>query len=994
MTNKGVTISPESGTITIDELQVIPQVLTPAQASALYNGYTAGSSSFDPTHMSRSYFDGLGRPVREATMDLYGHVLTTAQTMGWNDRPTVSFMTTGKYSTNLYSFLGMTEQAVAPAGLASTANVAFYSQREIQTADGDGHVTYTMADVLGRTVQAGVLNPSGSTFNYTLTTYNALGQPTAVDVYAGATKVQGTTSYYYNAAGLLVYEVYPDGTTQTRTYDGDLRLSTVTDPMGRVAANTYVSTSGRPGYKMGWLANVALKNSASATTCYAAVYTYDFLGDVTQIANGTAQTCGSNSLSSTTATVNRYYDSLNRLWKESILVGSTNLTTNESFDAASRVTSITYPQGQGVANYLYDSLGRVRQVNFNNSEYAAVQYDPYGRMFKTWFYQANTNTTEYENYSYDAMNRITAVSVLGATNLMQLVYRYDADSLVTSFSDNMYPGGTSRAKTDTFRYDGNGRLVATSGPVSTKALLSNDDQTGFLNYTYDALGNLLKRQDSDLGTCTSNCLWTSSQTVTYTYTGPYDQLTSTTGAKAESFGYNGLGSMTSRSGWTYTFDFEQQLVKAASTSPAYSYTYSYDGVGRKVKEVDAMASTYTLYYGYLGSTLAYQLNTTGSKGTVFVYLGDTLLFRKDAASTTAHFYATDLSNNVRLVWSYSSGVVVELKQRYKPFGEAAKPLNVPNPDPTRFKFAQQSYSSPTKLYAMGARSYAPDLGRFTSRDPVGGHGYAYAADNPLSFWDPSGKDAIGDFFGWLSNGAQNVASGIGNWWNGLDPNVRGAIILAGVAAAIVLTGGLAAGPLAGMALGSILGTAAVGAAIGAVSSAAIYTGFTLATGGTWSLEGMAQATAIGALITGVTAGAGKAFELWRAGALFAEEGISTAGVEAAADGGELEGAAGVTTNGRVTVIGEDMGRVRAYASEYGGETMPSLPTELPQAEKLALNRAWINARMDEGYTIVDLGPAPSNAYYPYITSPYYAMEQAEIAGSGYAGWLPVWGVFD
>ncbi len=89
-----------------------------------------------------------------------------------------------------------------------------------------------------------------------------------------------------------------------------------------------------------------------------------------------------------------------------------------------------------------------------------------------------------------------------------------------------------------------------------------------------------------------------------------------------------------------------------------------------------------------------------------------------------------------------------------------------------------------------------------------------------------------------------------------------------------------------------------------------------------------------------------------------------------------------------------MDRVDAYVAKYGGETMPDLPSELPRAEKLALNRAWINARMDEGYTIVDLGPSPTYANYPYITSPYYAMEQAEIAARGYAGWLPFWGVFD
>jgi hypothetical protein len=101
-----------------------------------------------------------------------------------------------------------------------------------------------------------------------------------------------------------------------------------------------------------------------------------------------------------------------------------------------------------------------------------------------------------------------------------------------------------------------------------------------------------------------------------------------------------------------------------------------------------------------------------------------------------------------------------------------------------------------------------------------------------------------------------------------------------VVVAIVATAGVAAVPLAGTALGAILMSAAVGAAIGAVTDAAVYTGITLATGGQWSLEGMAGAAAIGALVGGVTAGAGKAFSLWRAAALAGRAGAL------AADGGE------------------------------------------------------------------------------------------------------------
>ncbi len=48
------------------------------------------------------------------------------------------------------------------------------------------------------------------------------------------------------------------------------------------------------------------------------------------------------------------------------------------------------------------------------------------------------------------------------------------------------PRGVSTPRTETLRYDGNGRLGYASGPFSTKTLVSSDDRTDYLNYTYDA----------------------------------------------------------------------------------------------------------------------------------------------------------------------------------------------------------------------------------------------------------------------------------------------------------------------------------------------------------------------------------------------------------------------------------------------------------------------------------------------------------------------------
>ncbi len=56
------------------------------------------------------------------------------------------------------------------------------------------------------------------------------------------------------------------------------------------------------------------------------------------------------------------------------------------------------------------------------------------------------------------------------------------------------------------------------------------------------------------------------------------------------------------------------------------------------------------------------------------------------------------------------------------------------------KFTGKEYDADVKLYYYSARYYDPYIGRFTSRDPAkdGVNWYAYVANNPLKFIDPTG----------------------------------------------------------------------------------------------------------------------------------------------------------------------------------------------------------------------------------------------------------------
>lgn len=725
----------------MDEFQVLPTALSGPQVTSLYNGYASGPTPYDVTHLSRIYFDGLGNANREVTTDLYGHIVMTQQTLAWNGQPLYAYLPNGQHYTYAYSFDGVGLTTTNPLG-GVTTEIVFRGSGGVQvnTLDADGHESFSSVDLLGRPNYAGVYNPNAgsdtslSAWNYTATTYNALNGRVGVATYRGSTRDWMFTTYY-DSVGLVVMTVDPNGRTSNTTYDGDLRLATTSDVMGRVAIYSYASISGQPGYRMPMISSIGLKASAASLVCSACTetFSYDWVGNTLTIVNSTA-------------TITRAYDSLSRMSSEEFGVsGSSPMYVNYSYDTASRVTSISYPNGWGTAGYVFDTLGRASQVTFNGSEYVALSYDAYSRLAKLWYWPGGTNESEYQNYSYDALNRAMSTGIHGSNDAMQLTYTYDPASLVTSISDNIYPAGVSTPRTDSYAYDANGRLVTASGPFSNKPLVNNEDQMAYLNYSYDAYGFITQKQDSDFAAGTGR--WNLAQTVLYTPSSSYfEAVASSSQAVTETFSYNSDGSMTGRSGWSFGFDYLQQMVSATGGTPAYTYSYAYDGVGRKVKEVDNEGATITLYDAYIGRDLAYQRDAYLNAGSIYVYLGGRVLFRLDQfLGYQPLYYATDLSGNVRadFHWRFARGQVffaVDDMFRYKPLGEMATQYYWSNPlDPYSdyLRFSSTPLTG-TGLYLMGARRYAPDLGRFLSRDQLGFHDYSYAAGNPISFRDPSG----------------------------------------------------------------------------------------------------------------------------------------------------------------------------------------------------------------------------------------------------------------
>lgn len=88
----------------------------------------------------------------------------------------------------------------------------------------------------------------------------------------------------------------------------------------------------------------------------------------------------------------------------------------------------------------------------------------------------------------------------------------------------------------------------------------------------------------------------------------------------------------------------------------------------------------------------------------------------------------------------SSNGDIRQKINYDAFGNI---LEDTNPGYSPFGFAGGLYDSRTGLLRFGARDYSPEIGRWTSEDPIGFWSgdvnfYAYVGSDPVNFVDPSG----------------------------------------------------------------------------------------------------------------------------------------------------------------------------------------------------------------------------------------------------------------
>lgn len=694
------------------------------------------------------------------------------------------------------------------------------------TRDPGSNLVTSATDSLSRTTQF---------------TYDGNGNNTSITRLAN-TPNAATISYTYDPVfNLPTSLTSPLGQTTSLAYDPSGNLLTITDPLTHQTTFTYdaagelltvknaVGKKVQFSYSNGYLASFTdpvgntttqvtdeVGRVVSSTTPLGQTTTisYDPLDQINQISNPLggrttfARDPNKNLLRVTDALsniTNFSYDSMDRL-----LTRTDALSRVESYqyDLAGNLTTFTDRRGK-VMSYSYDHLNRLAQASFGiNGNLAestiSYNYDAGSRVTRVTDSIAGTIINDYDgfdrltseltsqgqiSYSYDASGKRTAMTVAGQPSVL---YTYDRNNRITQIAQ----GPT----TATFGYDDAGRRISLTLPNGVSVAYSYDDASRITGITYSfgtaTLGNLtysydqLGRRNQVGGSLARTDLPQSLSSATY------DAANELTNWGGTAFSYDNNGNMLADGVNTFTWSARNQLANLNG------HALEYDAYGRRI--VNASGRSYL----YDDVSAVQELSGSSVTGNLLnSVIIDEILSRTDASGSFSPLVDA-LGNSVALVNSSGS---ISTSYQYDPFGVTSFSGQT---NANIFQYTGRE-NDDNGLYYYRARYYEPKFGRFTSEDPIGFTGgpnfYVYAADNPITYRDPSGRiiplvtgaigalaGGIGDIAGqMISNAAAGRPIGQIDWVEaGVATAVGGA---AGVAAPFVATGYVGAALLGGLA---------------------------------------------------------------------------------------------------------------------------------------------------------------------------------------------------
>ncbi len=534
--------------------------------------------------------------------------------------------------------------------------------------------------------------------------------------------LSNVSTYAYDDAGRLITETDPLSNATTYAYDAAGRMTSLTDALSGVVGFGYdgagqLTSLTDPNEETWTYSYDALGNRASVTDPLSNVtsFVYDDRGQLVERTDGrgveTAWTYDERGLPTSVAfpggDVTYAYDDAGRRTSMVDDTGTTTWAYDDAgqmssvaapagtiaydWDEAGRRTSMTLPGGREIG-YGYDLAGQLDSVTDPSNDETTFSYDEDGRRI-----EIDRPNGVVSTYTYDDAGRISSIDhVKDAATLASFDYTYDERGMRTSM--------TTQAGTETYTHDDLGQLIAVEYADSEE-----------VTYTYDDAGNrLTETRDS----------------VTTTYT--YDDAGRIVSVGATSATSDDAGNLTDLGTDEYSYDYGNRLVTSAANGHDATHTYDGDGV-RVGSEVDSTPVDYLVdREGGLPMVV-----DDGSRS----YLhADGLI---EATGGGDLYPLTDALGSVRVVTNASGSVVGS--KTYELFGATRSQSGTA----IGFGFTGEPTDATGGIY-LRARTLDPALGRFLQSDtkrPAGAGSlgynlYAYANNDPATWVDPSGKEAV------------------------------------------------------------------------------------------------------------------------------------------------------------------------------------------------------------------------------------------------------------
>jgi len=199
---------------------------------------------------------------------------------------------------------------------------------------------------------------------------------------------------------------------------------------------------------------------------------------------------------------------------------------------------------------------------------------------------------------------------------------------------------------------------------------------------------------------------------------------------------------------TFSYNLEHQMTQAKvnKNNLTQSYTYGYDPFGRRVSKTDAFGTT---YFTWDGNRLLCEKRNSKVQTYIYEQEGFVPVATLDEENTI-NYYHTDHLGTPQEMTNTEGDIVWEAE--YSTWGNTAKvsykQVDANMQDEVAFqplRFQGQYYDTETGLHYNRFRYYDPDVGRFTTQDPIqlaGGLNLYQYAPNPMLWVDPLGLSSM------------------------------------------------------------------------------------------------------------------------------------------------------------------------------------------------------------------------------------------------------------